>query len=62
MNNIYVGPYKGFYGTAKYYDDIKCYHGDVDNIKPDVVTFVGTEETIEKEFQISIDVYLDMKK
>jgi predicted HicB family RNase H-like nuclease len=54
-----LGPYKGYYGRAEYDAEELEFHGKVVDTR-DVITFVGSDlASLEKEFQKSIDVYLD---
>ncbi len=51
--------YKGYIGRVEYDDEAGLFHGEVINAR-DVITFQGTSvEEIKREFQLSIDVYLD---
>ena len=53
--------YKGYIARIEYDDDFKCLCGSVINSGPySVVTFVANDvEGLEREFAISIDVYLE---
>jgi len=54
--------YKGYIGQVEYDDEAKLFHGEVVGLK-DTITFQGTTvKELEKEFQKSIDVYLDWCK
>ncbi|MBA3603701.1 MAG: type II toxin-antitoxin system HicB family antitoxin [Parachlamydiaceae bacterium] len=51
--------YKNYIGVVQFDDEAMIFHGDVIGIR-DVVTFRGvTPEEIKKEFEISVDGYLD---
>lgn len=51
--------YKGYLGRVEFDDEAELFHGEVINTR-DVITFQGTTpEEIKREFQISIDVYLE---
>lgn len=51
--------YKGYVGNATYDDEAKIYHGDVIGIK-DVITFQAEkEEDLQREFEASVDDYLE---
>ncbi|MDQ8188524.1 type II toxin-antitoxin system HicB family antitoxin [Pelagicoccus sp. SDUM812002] len=51
--------YKGYIGTVQFDDEAEIFHGEVINMR-DVVTFQGdTVEGLKKEFQLSIDDYLE---
>ena len=53
--------YKGYIARIEYDDDFKCLCGSVVNSGPySIVTFVANDvEGLEREFAISIDVYLE---
>lgn len=54
--------YKGYYATVQFDSEAKIFHGEVLGIN-DVVTFQGTSVTqLEKEFQMSVEDYLDFCK
>ena len=54
-----VGPYKGYYGRAIYYQDDKLFHGDVIGTS-DVITFAGKKlDELSPAFQASVDDYLE---
>ena len=54
------GPYKGYLGKAHYNFEDKEYYGTVQGTR-DIITFVGaTPETLSKEFQESVNDYLEM--
>jgi predicted HicB family RNase H-like nuclease len=60
--HLYSFRYKGFKGVAAYSDVDKVFFGRVIDIK-DVITFqADVKEIIEKEFQESIDDYLEFCK
>ncbi len=51
--------YKGYIGRVALDDEAGLFHGEVINSR-DVITFQGTSaEEVKREFQASIDVYLD---
>lgn len=51
--------YKGYVGTVQFDDDAETFHGEVINLR-DVVTFeADTVEGLKKEFQLSVDDYLE---
>jgi predicted HicB family RNase H-like nuclease len=51
--------YKGYTGTYVYDEEERMYHGRVVGIRG-VVSFVApTAEEMEREFQISVDTYLE---
>ncbi|MCE2982384.1 MAG: type II toxin-antitoxin system HicB family antitoxin [Parachlamydia sp.] len=51
--------YKGYCGVVQFDDEAMIFHGEVLGIK-DVITFQGTTpHEIKKEFEISVDGYLD---
>ncbi|EDY82625.1 HicB family [Verrucomicrobiia bacterium DG1235] len=51
--------YKGYVGTVQFDEEAEIFHGEVINMR-DVVTFQGdTVEGLKKEFQLSIDDYLE---
>ena len=51
--------YKGYIGTVQFDDAAEIFHGEVINMR-DVITFQGdTVEGLKKEFQLSIDDYLE---
>jgi len=50
--------YKGYCGSVEYSAPDRCFHGKVLGIRS-LVTYEGTDvDTIEKEFQASVDEYL----
>ncbi|MDE0609433.1 MAG: type II toxin-antitoxin system HicB family antitoxin [Anaerolineaceae bacterium] len=53
--------YKGYIARIEYDDDFKCLCGSVMNSGPySIVTFVANDvEGLEREFAISIDIYLE---
>ena len=54
--------YKGYVGEVEYDDECKIFSGSVINTKT-VITFQGTSvEELNKEFQLSVDNYLDWCK
>lgn len=54
--------YKGYIGTVTFDDEAELFHGEVVNLK-DVITFQSdTVEGLKREFQISVDDYLDFCK
>ena len=54
--------YKGYVGEVEYDDECKIFSGSVINTKT-VITFQGTSvEELNKEFQLSVDDYLDWCK
>ncbi len=54
--------YKGYVGEVEYDDECKVFSGSVINTKT-VITFQGTSvEELNKEFQLSVDDYLDWCK
>ncbi len=54
--------YKGYTGVVQFDDEAMIFHGDVVGLR-DVITFQGTTtEQIKKEFEISIDGYLEWCK
>ncbi|MCR4990104.1 MAG: type II toxin-antitoxin system HicB family antitoxin [Lachnospiraceae bacterium] len=54
--------YKGYVGEVEYDDDCKIFSGSVINTKT-VITFQGTSvEELNREFQLSVDDYLDWCK
>lgn len=55
------GPYKGYMGTASRVPGDREWHGYVVGIR-DVITFFGQRNQLEKEFQVSVDCYLDFCK
>lgn len=51
--------YKGYTGVVQFDDEAMIFHGEVIGLR-DVITFRGkTPEELKKEFQKSIDGYLD---
>ncbi len=51
--------YKGYIGRLEFDDEAGLFHGEIINTR-DVITFQGTSvEEIKREFQVSVDVYLD---
>lgn len=56
-----LGPYKGYMGTASRVPGDREWHGYVVGIS-DVITFAGQRNQLEKEFQVSVDDYLDFCK
>lgn len=51
--------YKGYIGRVEFDDEAGLFHGEVINTR-DVITFQGTSvEEIKREFQVSVDVYLE---
>ena len=51
--------YKGYTGVVQFDDDAMIFHGEVIGLR-DVITFQGkTPVQIKKEFEISVDGYLD---
>jgi len=51
--------YKGYTGIVQFDDEAMIFHGEVVGLR-DVITFRGTTpEEIKKEFETSIDGYLD---
>lgn len=53
---------KGYLGIVTFDDDAMIFHGEVIGLK-DVITFRGTTlEEIKKEFEISVDGYIDWCK
>lgn len=51
--------YKGYTGVVQFDDEAMIFHGEVIGLR-DVITFRGTTpEEIKKEFEISVDGYLD---
>lgn len=51
--------YKGYTGHAEFDDEVEVFHGEVPDLR-DVITFQGTSvEELEKEFQDSVDDYLE---
>ena len=54
--------YKNYAGVVQFDDEAMIFHGEVIGLR-DVITFRGrTPEEIKKEFEISIDGYLDWCK
>lgn len=54
--------YKGYAGVVQFDDEAMIFHGEVVGLR-DVITFRGTTpEEIKKEFEVSIDGYLDWCK
>lgn len=54
--------YKGYTGVVQFDDEAMIFHGEVVDLR-DVITFRGTTpEEIKKEFETSIDGYLDWCK
>lgn len=54
--------YKGYIGAVHFDDDAEIFHGEVVNMR-DVVTFqADTVEGLKREFQLSVDDYLDFCK
>jgi len=54
--------YKGYIGTVTFDDEAELFHGEVVNLK-DVITFQSdTVEGLKREFQMSVDDYLDFCK
>jgi predicted HicB family RNase H-like nuclease len=54
--------YKGYTGVVQFDDEAMIFHGEVIGIR-DVITFRGTTpEEIKKEFERSIDGYIDWCK
>lgn len=54
--------YKGYFGVVQFDDEAMIFHGEVTGLR-DVITFRGTTpEEIKKEFETSIDGYLDWCK
>jgi predicted HicB family RNase H-like nuclease len=51
--------YKGYTGVVQFDDEAMIFHGEVMGLR-DIITFRGTTpEEIKKEFETSIDGYLD---
>lgn len=51
--------YKGYIGQVEFDDEAGLFHGEVINAR-DVITFQGTTvEELKREFQTSVDVYLE---
>ncbi|HLF95839.1 MAG TPA: type II toxin-antitoxin system HicB family antitoxin [Methylococcaceae bacterium] len=51
--------YKGYIGRVEFDDEAGLFHGEVINTR-DVITFQGTTvEELKREFQTSVDVYLE---
>jgi predicted HicB family RNase H-like nuclease len=51
--------YKGYIGRVEFDNEAGLFHGEVINAR-DVITFQGTTaEEIRREFQVSVDVYLE---
>lgn len=51
--------YKGYTGIVKFDDEAMIFHGEVAGLR-DVITFRGsTPKEIKKEFETSVDGYLD---
>ncbi len=51
--------YKGYTGVVQFDDESMIFHGEVVGLR-DVVTFRGrTPEEIKKEFEVSVDGYID---
>ncbi len=56
---LFVGPYKGYHGSAEYDADVGLFHGEVSDTR-DVITFQGRDPAeLRTAFQESIDDYLD---
>lgn len=54
--------YKGYAGTVQFDDEAEIFHGEVINMR-EVVTFqADTVEGLKREFQLSVDDYLDFCK
>jgi predicted HicB family RNase H-like nuclease len=54
--------YKGYVAKVEYDDSVKAFHGRILGIN-DMVTFEGTTvKELEKEFHVSVEVYLDFCK
>jgi len=52
--------YKGYCGSVEYSAPDRCFYGKILGIRS-LVTYEGTDvDTIEKEFKISVDEYLDL--
>lgn len=50
--------YKGYIGHVEYDDEAMTFHGEIINTQ-DVITFQGESvETLKREFEKSVDVYL----
>lgn len=59
MSKSNILTYKGYIGEIVFDKDAKIFYGRVINIK-DTITFQSENATeLEKEFQLSIDTYLD---
>lgn len=51
--------YKGYVGVVQFDDEAMIFHGEVIGLR-DVITFRGkTPKEIKKEFEISVDGYID---
>lgn len=51
--------YKGYTGVVQFDDEAMIFHGEVVGLR-DVITFWGTTpEEIKKEFEVSVDGYLE---
>ena len=51
--------YKGYIGRVEFDDEAGLFHGEIINTR-DVITFQGTSvDEIKREFQASVDVYLE---
>jgi predicted HicB family RNase H-like nuclease len=54
--------YKGYLGVVQFDDEAMIFHGEVMGLR-DVITFRGTTpQELKKEFEVSIDGYLDWCK
>lgn len=53
-------PYKGYTATAEYDPSARVLHGRVANVTT-VISFVaGSREELQREFECSVDEYLDL--
>ena len=55
--------YKGYWAEVHYSDEDKCFCGHVEGLRNDSISFEGnTVEELRKDFEDSIDYYLDCCK
>jgi predicted HicB family RNase H-like nuclease len=59
MNKSNILTYKGYLGEVSFDNEAKIFYGHVINTK-DTITFQSEHaKSLEKEFQVSVDTYLD---
>ena len=55
--------YKGYVGKVCYHEESQVYHGRLQNVGADIITFSGpTIEEAEADFKAAVDDYINWNK